>query len=278
MSDSSNLQRIKRKLKKLSEERKIDYNMVVTEYLLECVVRRLVTAKDLASKATFKGGYVCVRVYNSPRYTTDVDLTIRGISADKAVAKSISLIEQQADDGAWFQHQEVVDLLTQGEYGGMRIVTRGGLGTPPKDAKRSQIFHIDIGINDAISPPPIETISNSLAGIGSFNWMVYSVETVVAEKLHTMIDRGSENSRSRDVFDINLLIDQCDKATLKSSIAATFSHRETSLPQSMSVALTTLDRTVMSRGWRKVMENAATDKSFDETFEEMLLKLKTLDF
>lgn len=270
------LRQVKARLRKCAQDRGIAYNMVATEYLLECMVRRLVAAKDFATKTTFKGGYVCARVYNSPRYTTDVDLTIRGISADEAVAKSISLFARPTNDGAWFQHEAVTDLLTQGEYGGVRIVLRGGLGKSPANLSRSQIFHIDIGINDAVSPPALEKQTHSLAGAGSFHWTVYAVETIVAEKLHTMIDRGSENSRSRDVFDINLLLDQCDMHTLKSSLTATFSHRETDLPKSFSNKITSIDRSLLSRGWTKVMEDATTQKNFDETFDELLMKLKKL--
>lgn len=218
------LQKIPIRLRKVAQERNVAYNMVVTEYLLECIVRRLVSAKDLASKTTFKGGYVCARVYKSPRYTTDIDLTIHGISADEALQQAILLLEQPFEDGAWFQRQNVIDLTMQGEYGGMRIVTRGGLGKKPTNPSKRQIFHVDIGINDAISPAASELTTDSLSGVGSFNWKVYAVETVVAEKLHTMIDRGSENSRSRDIFDANLLLKQCDLQTLKSSLATTFNH------------------------------------------------------
>jgi len=270
------IQEITTKLRNLAQERNVAYNMVVTEYLLECVVRRLVAAKDLASKVTFKGGYVCARVYNSPRYTTDIDLTIHGISAEVALKKAISLLEQPTNDGAWFLRQNVVDLTTQGEYGGVRIVTRGGLGSKPANPARSQIFHVDIGINDAVSPAAPELTTYSLAGNDRFTWKVYAVETVVAEKLHTLVDRGSENSRSRDIFDINLLLPQCDAVTLKSALVVTFAHRETPLPASIGKMLSTLDRSLLKRGWTKVMINANTEKTFDKTFDELIRKLNNL--
>lgn len=276
MSDSTT-RNVTARLRKVAQERKVAYNMIVTEYLLECVVRRLVVAKNLASKTVFKGGYVCARVYNSPRYTTDIDLTIRGISAEKAVSIAVSIIEKSADDGAWFQHQKVVDLLTQGEYGGMRIVTRGGLGKQPANPSKSQIFHIDIGINDAISPEASDLTTDSLAGVGSFNWKVYAVETVVAEKVHTMVDRGSENSRSRDIYDINLLLPQCDGETLKTSLATTFTHRQTPLPASISEIFSSQDTSLLRRGWAKVMNNATTEKTFAETFDELIQKLQALE-
>jgi len=275
--DNPNSQRVAARLQKVAQERKTSYNMVVTEYLLECIVRRLTSARDLATKATFKGGYVCARVYNSPRYTTDLDLTIRGISSTDAVAKAIALLQQpDFDDGAWFKHQNVIDLVTQGDYGGTRIVARGGLGSPPTKVSKSQVFHVDIGVNDAVSPPAVTQTTPSLAGSESFNWTVYAVETVIAEKLHTMIARGSENSRSRDVFDIHLLIDQCDIKTLKAALKATFTHRETAIPGSFCDTLAALDRTTLERGWTKVMGNATQTRSFDVTFDELLQKLRDL--
>lgn len=148
-------------------------------------------------------------------------------------------------------------------------MVRGGIGEQPVDTSRCQIFHIDIGINDSIFPEAIEQELDSLAGFASFNWTVYAVETVVAEKLHTMVDRGWENSRSRDIFDIHLLLQQCDPDTLKSSVGVTFKHRKTAIPEFIGETLSSLDVSLLKRGWTKVMDLAPTAKSFDSIIDKL---------
>ncbi len=87
---------------------------------------------------------------------------------------------------------------------------------------------VDIGFGDVVSPYPIEIdFPLLLPDIPSINLRAYSLETVVAEKFHTMIDRDEANSRMKDFFDCYQLLTQCniDDELLFDAIKATFDNR-----------------------------------------------------
>ena len=265
------------RLQKVARQRSVPFNRIATEYLIECLVRRLTASEDLANKAVFKGGYVALRVYNSPRYTTDLDLSIRNISIDSAIAKARTLIEQDTgNDGVWFKCQNIMDLTAQGEYGGKRIVAKGGIGNPRASISKSQTFHVDIGIGDAVVPEARNELTPSLIGQEDFRWRVYSVETLVSEKLHALITRGSDNSRSRDIFDIYLLLDLCEAGQLYDSLMATFRSRGDALPASIIEVIVGIDNSLLKRGWSKVVATTEIDLGFDEAFRGVTEKLRIL--
>ncbi|NRA47414.1 MAG: nucleotidyl transferase AbiEii/AbiGii toxin family protein [Oligoflexales bacterium] len=62
-----------------------------------------------------------------------------------------------------------------------------------------------------------------MLGSSSVSWLVYPIETIVAEKLHCLIMRGSSNSRSKDIFDLFFYLDKCDSKILEKALHATFS-------------------------------------------------------
>jgi len=244
---------------------------------LECLVRRLSADQLLSSKLVFKGGYVCSRVYSSPRYTTDLDLTLKGLSVDNFITRLNSAITQsEISDGAWFKYESEQKVVAQGEYGGIRIVTRGCLGEPPDQISKLQVFHLDVGIDDSIEPPATKLETPSIALNTAFSWTVYAVETVVSDKLHTMIVRGDANSRSRDLFDIHLLLQDCQPGTLKTSLKATFLNRKDDLPESVWKVIESLNMTVMQRGWNNVQKISGTELKFDDVVKSVIDLLRTM--
>lgn len=131
------LRSVSDKLKRLAHERQATYAEVLTQFLIERAVARLVIEPGLGDHLVFKGGFVGLKVYGSPRFTTDLD----AITYRKDRAEIIRLIKQalakSLGDHVWFIYENEVDLITQGEYGGIRLVYRFGLGEPPKDLRKT---------------------------------------------------------------------------------------------------------------------------------------------
>ena len=87
---------------------------------------------------------------------------------------------------------------------------------------------VDIGFGDVVIPHPT-TIDFPLLlpDIPSVNIQAYSLETVIAEKFHTMIDRDVLNSRMKDFFDCYQLLTKrsLNDDALYDAIEATFDNR-----------------------------------------------------
>ena len=68
-----------------------------------------------------------------------------------------------------------------------------------------KIFNIDIARGDVVTPNPVLYNYKSNITETNFDILAYSKETILAEKIETLISKGEANSRSKDLFDIYLL-------------------------------------------------------------------------
>lgn len=96
------------------------------------------------------------------------------------------------------------------------------------ESKQNQQVQIDIGVGDYVTPGPQEiTYPTILLELEAPKLVAYSIETLVAEKFHAMIELGSFNSRLKDFYDIHQFINLCNSEILKEAIKNTFLTRKT---------------------------------------------------
>ena len=163
------------------------------------------------------------------------------------------MVQQDLSDGVWFHYESSEILKTQSEYGGLRLQFRVGFFPVLKDIRRAKILHIDLGTGDPVTPTAVKLTSVSLIGSEEISWSVYPVETICAEKIHPLVVLGQENSRSKDIFDLSILLHRCDIITLKLALSKTFEYRNTLLPKNLFEFFSAIDTSMLYRGW-----NAAT--------------------
>lgn len=267
---------INAKLVSLAHKRGVTFQSLSTAFLIERLLARIVSSKNLAGKLVFKGGYVGFRVYNSERYTVDLDALL--IKSD--VSLTLEQVAEQAltdlNDGTWFELESQIDLKTQGEYGGVRQVFRGGIGEKPKNIRKAQVIHFDLGIGDPVSPAPVEMNINELIGDDQLSWFVYPIETIIAEKLQTLIIRGGDNSRAKDIYDLYFYLPKADLEFLKVAINKCFKFRETKIPKDFSKSLRAIDTTLLEKGWPSVTASLKTKKSFSEVFNFLIKEFEKI--
>ena len=137
---------------------------------------------------------------NPCRPTRDLDLLGHGDPDPAVVATSIRSIcsVEVPDDGVVFDVAgiEAAPIRVEEEYSGVRIrtaATIAGVRLP---------IRIDVGFGDVITPEPIEINYPALLNATIPNLSVYPPETVVAEKLETIVSPGIANSRMKDFYDL----------------------------------------------------------------------------
>ncbi|MEQ1664936.1 MAG: nucleotidyl transferase AbiEii/AbiGii toxin family protein [Bdellovibrionales bacterium] len=261
---------IRVRLKSLTSKLKVKYSDIETIFLIERLVARLISDKSLAQHLVFKGGFVGLKIYESPRYTVDLDALL----VKSNIESTLKLVKQKAEsnlnDEVWFRFESQVDLATQGEYGGIRHVYRAGVGEVLKNLKKAQIVHFDLGIGDPIIPGPQKQLTPSLlCENGEISWSVYPIETICAEKLHALISHGDQNSRSKDVHDLAIFLPKAEDEVLTEAIKKCFEFRKTDLPPSLLIALKELDTTRLKRGWANAVASIQEPSSFKEIFKTL---------
>lgn len=267
--DQAKIQSLQAKLKTISKVSNVSFQQLTTLFLLERAVVRLTEDKILYKNLVFKGGYVGLRVYNSPRFTTDIDAVISNITSTDAIERVKKAMALPMDDLVWFQYDSLLALQTQGEYGGIGLKFRGGVGNQPSKLEKSQIISIDLGIGDPVVPSPQNVITNLTLG-GHLSWQVYPVETILAEKLHALIKLGDRNSRSKDVFDIALLLPKADVESLRKALEETFNYRGDKLPDQIYGHISQIDTSLLKRGWVSAVASVKNTEGFDHAFNSIL--------
>lgn len=277
MTTKSKGESIRQKLTALSSMLGVKYANIETAFLIERLLGRLMVDKTLSNHLVFKGGFVGLKVYESPRYTVDLDALL--IKAN--IESTLELVKERAEfdlnDGVWFRFEDQVDLKTQGEYGGIRHVYRAGIGEVLKNLKKAQIIQFDLGIGDPVTPGPQKIQTPSLLQNGSISWSVYPIETIIAEKLHALIANGDQNSRSKDIHDLAIFLPKADFKVLNDAIKRCFEFRKTDLPESFSNTLKELNTVRLEKGWASAVSSLPNAPTFKSSFETLISLINKIE-
>jgi predicted nucleotidyltransferase component of viral defense system len=100
------------------------------------------------------------------------------------------------------------------------------------------------------------------------SWKVLPLEYIFAEKLQTMVLRGSQNSRGKDVYDMSLLSSELyDLNALETAIKDVFKKRSTDLPKNLQSFVRELNYDMLRQSWSAV--KLKNPKSFDQSMFEL---------
>jgi predicted nucleotidyltransferase component of viral defense system len=278
MTTKSKGESVRQKLNALSAKLGVKYSNLETVFLIERLVARLIADKTLHQRLVFKGGFVGLKVYESTRYTVDLDALLVKSNVDSTLKKVKENAESDLNDGVWFRFEDQVDLTTQGEYGGIRHVYRAGIGEVLKNLRKAQVINFDLGIGDPVTPgPQKEETPSLLASDEELNWSVYPIETIIAEKLHALVSHGDQNSRSKDIHDLAVFLPKADVTALKEAVKKCFEYRETDLPSTFSHALKKLNTIRLERGWSSAIASIPDAPTFESAFEAVVKLVSKLD-
>ena len=181
----------------------------------------------------------------------DLDATVKGgnVNVDNVENLIVEIVSVPIDDGVTFQVNKVSEIMDEAEYPGIRVsmtTVFDGVVTPLK---------IDISTGDAITPREVRYSFKLMLEDRSIDIWAYNLETVLAEKLETIITRATTNTRMRDFYDIYIL-EQLHGNTLNAQILydallATARKRETEshLTEAKEVFAEVEDSPVMQQLW-----------------------------
>ena len=278
MTTKSKGDSVRQKLANLSAKLSIPFPSLETVFVIERLVARLVANKELSKRLVFKGGYVGLKVYESSRYTVDLDALLIKSDIESTLKLTKEMAEADLEDGVWFRFESQIDLATQGEYGGIRQIYRAGIGEVLKNIKKAQIINFDLGIGDPVTPGPKKVETTSLLQENSeISWSVYPIETIIAEKLHALISHGDQNSRSKDVHDLAVFLPKADFKVLKEAINKCFDFRGMDVPRNFIAAVKRIDTTNLNRGWPSAIASVPGAPSFKSAFENVLKQLANFE-
>lgn len=222
-----NAMQLKAYVKNLAKEKKISAQIVLQNYMLERLLERI-SVSEYRDNFILKGGFLLAAMVGlDTRATMDMDATIKGLPVTKETISQmfIDICQIHIEDDISFEFSGIEDIREDDEYSGFRVSLSGNY--PPMAVP----LKIDITTGDKITPREMVYTFNLMFEERSINVLAYTLETILAEKLETIISRGDQNTRPRDFYDVYILNalqkKNIDNQILKEAFAATVKKRGT---------------------------------------------------
>ena len=223
---SNSIQAVKDKLRNISREKNIDFNSVMRFYMYDMFVERLSKSK-YKDNFILKGVFYLSKLFGlDNRSTMDIDTAIRktNLSLENVIKMITEIINIDVDDNVKFEIEKTESIRDEDEYGGLRITIKFTL----ENMKDS--FHIDIATGDPIHPGPDDYKYESLIGNDIYKVWSYNLETILAEKIETILSKLEASSRMKDYYDIYLIhrfkFNKINKTKFRGAVEKTFEKRE----------------------------------------------------
>lgn len=159
------------------------------------------------------------------RTTMDLDTTVRGFTLTHESAEAVfrEIAAVQADNDLEFEFIRTENIRETDDYPGIRVYLLA------RYAPLKVPLKVDVTTGDRITPSAVEYTYPLLFDDYSILLMAYPLETVLAEKLETVISRGTGNTRPRDFYDIHVLWKmrgaECNPNTLLKALQGTSTSR-----------------------------------------------------
>lgn len=198
---------------------------LIRTFFMERFLERMSISK-YRENFILKGGMLVSSLLGSNmRATMDIDTTVKALPLNTEDAERIitEICNIPLEDRVTFRITSVDTIMDDFDYPGVRLHIEATL------EKMRNTIKIDISTDDVITPSAIEYDYKLLFEDRSILLFTYNTETLLAEKLQTIINRGLANTRMRDYYDFCGIAEQekFDWNTLRNAFGATCEKRET---------------------------------------------------
>jgi len=220
-----NPMQLKTLLKNIAKAKGISPQLVLQGFFMERLLDRIARSK-YKNNFILKGGFlIAATVGIEARTTMDIDTTVKGIELTHENIKGIfiEICSIHVGDDFVFSINRMTDIRNEDDYPGIRLhllvsyhSIKGWLA-------------VDVTTGDEITPEEIEINITTILGDIKIPVLAYNFETILAEKIETILSRGIANTRLRDFYDVYIFItekkDDIDFDMLRRAITATSSRR-----------------------------------------------------
>lgn len=252
---SANAMSLKAKIRNLAKQKSIPAQVVLQNYMFERLLVRLSVSK-YKDKFVLKGGMLVAAIVGlDNRATMDLDTTLKNLPL---TPKSIQATLQEIcsigmDDDVTFAIGNITPIRDDDIYGGYRVSINAQYDTILTP------LSIDVSTGDIITPNPVSyTFCGIFDDTLSFDLWAYNIETVMAEKVETILRRSVFNTRPRDFYDSYILYttQQISKPLFLEALSATAAHRGSveqieNIPSSLKTLTSSKELQNMWDGYRK---------------------------
>ena len=263
-----NAMSLKAKIRNIAKTKGVTAQVVLQNYFFERFLYRL-SRSEYQKKFILKGGLLIAAMAGlDARSTMDMDAAIRSLPLEEEHIKTAinDICSISSDDGIIFQITGITFIREDDEYGGYRISLNAIY------EKINAPLSIDITTGDVITPKPVKRKFKSiLDNTNHYELWAYNTETILAEKIETILRRSVGNTRPRDFYDVHLITKTqiFDHNVFHRALSATSAHRGTTEKISnVSGILESIEKSeILKNQWEKYRREYtyARDIKFEDT-------------
>ncbi len=214
------------KSKELAKESGLTQLELYQRFMFERILERISVSK-YNENFILKGGLLLSAMFGiNSRSTRDMDISIKGIdvSKEKMVQVLNEILSLDIGDGISFEMVNITDIRADDEYGGNKYHLVGKL------ENLKVVLEIDISTGDKITPKELNFEYISIFEDKKIYIDTYNIETILAEKIETILRRGKYNARMKDYYDIYFFLvklkDEINLEAFKQALNNTLTKRE----------------------------------------------------
>ena len=262
-------------IRKKSEERGVSINTLLLLYFFETFLEGMAESK-YKTNLIIKGGFLLSSMLGiETRTTMDMDMALANRTLDENTAKEIfdEIALVASKDEINFEVQSISEIKIEDKYPGFRVSILGRL------ENIRQPFSVDIATGDPITPEAIEYRYKSIFDSSrEIKVLSYNIETIIAEKLETAVSRKTDNSRSKDFYDLyivfSLMMDSVDVDLLREATEKTFGYRRTEF--SVEGIITDLENIREDAGFKRRWDTYCKRNEYvdDVDFDDVIKKIE----
>jgi predicted nucleotidyltransferase component of viral defense system len=221
-----NAMSLKAKIRNIAKQKDIPAQVILQNYMFERLLVRLATS-EYKDKFVLKGGMLVAAIVGlDNRATMDLDTTLKNLPLTPEAIRSA--LEQICtipfNDDVTFEIGTISHIREDDIYGGYRVMLKAKFDTLLTS------LSIDVSTGDVITPHAVQyNFSEIFDEKKSYELWAYNIETVMAEKVETIMRRGVFNTRPRDFYDAYVLAttQNYDNSIFAQALSATANHRGT---------------------------------------------------
>lgn len=239
-------------------------------FFFERILERL-SKSQYKHNIILKGGLLLSSIIGDDERTTkDMDATLKSMPLEKENIHSIfkEILSINLKDDVSFEILDIKDIREEDEYGGFKVNIMSTM-----DNIKIHLA-VEITTGDKITPREIDYNYNSIFENKKIPILAYTIETIIAEKYHTIVARGLLSTRMKDFYDIYILAsknkDIINVDNLKIAIKNTFEHRKTEIDilEIQEIIEDISKDKAMKNLWKNYQKNAIYAKKikFEELF------------
>jgi len=196
-----NLMQLKDLIKNLAKEKNINSQVLLRNYMMQRLLLKIANSY-YKNNFILKGGMLVADLVGiESRSTVDMDLTIKSfsLSKDNITEFFAEILSTKTEDGIEFRLKQVDSIRKEAEYNGFRLTILALMG------KARIPLKIDLTTGDKLTPSEINYRYQLLFEDDKIEILSYNLETLLAEKIETIISRSKTNTRMRDFYDVYIL-------------------------------------------------------------------------